>query len=114
MSALEELHTAVGQAADLLGRAPELAQSPEGREAREILVLALDSFAKAERSCLEQQAAPAGLTNDKLLAGVRVLSPLLFQHGLEPMPRDGEKTRQRMADEVNLVRRILEAAQGPR
>ena len=110
LSAIEDLHTAVGQAVELLGRAPELAQSPIGRQAHEILSRALTSFADAERKCLAQHVAPHGVTNEQLLAGARVLSPLLFQHGLEPRVRDGERTRQRMADEVDLVRRILEAA----
>lgn len=110
LSALEVLQTAVGQAADLLSQAPELAQSSEGRKAHEILLRALESFVKTERNCLAQHAVPRGVTNERLLAGARVLSPLLFRHGLEPRPRDGEKTRQRIADEVDLVRRILEAA----
>lgn len=58
---------------------------------------------------------PFEISEEMLLAGARVISPQLFRHGLEPRARDGDNTRQRMTDEIDLVRRILKAAlgQGP-
>lgn len=60
-------------------------------------------------SCHRGLGTPDAITEERLLAAARVLSPLLFKYGLQPQPGWGPKTSQRMADEIDLVRRILEA-----
>lgn len=59
------------------------------------------------------KCAPRGqvpVTDDMVLAAARVMSPYLFAHGLDGLPTDGPRTKERMRKETDLVRRMLEAA----
>lgn len=60
-----------------------------------------------------QPVAQAGAVTDaQVLAAVRVLSPSLFRHGLQPLPHDGANTAAQMRKEADTVRKMLEAANG--
>lgn len=50
------------------------------------------------------------VTDAQVLAAVRVVSPNLFRHGLQPLPHDGANTAAQMRKEADTVRKMLEAA----
>ena len=58
------------------------------------------------------QAQAGAVTDAQVLAAVRVVSPNLFRHGLQPLPHDGANTAARMRKEADTVRKMLEAANG--
>ena len=58
------------------------------------------------------QAQAGAVTDAQVLAAVRVLSPGLFRHGLQPLPNDGANTAAQMRKEADTVRKMLEAALG--
>ena len=55
-------------------------------------------------------AQAGAVTDAQVLAAVRVVSPGLFRHGLQPLPNDGANTAARMRKEADTVRKMLEAA----
>ena len=54
--------------------------------------------------------ASAAPSDAMVLAAARIQSPRLFAHGLEPLPKDGENTAQRMRQETAQIRKMLAAA----
>ena len=52
------------------------------------------------------------LTDEMVLAALRVMSPATFKHGLHPLEKDGPMIRRRMEIETKLVRKMLDAAHG--
>ena len=58
------------------------------------------------------QAQAGAVTDAQVLAAVRVVSPGLFRHGLQPLPNDGANTAAQMRKEADTVRKMLEAANG--
>ena len=58
------------------------------------------------------QAQAGAVTDAQVLAAVRVVSPNLFRHGLQPLPHDGANTAAQMRKEADTVRKMLEAAHG--
>ena len=58
------------------------------------------------------QAQAGAVTDAQVLAAVRVVSPGLFRHGLQPLPNDGANTAAQMRKEADTVRKMLEAAHG--
>ena len=56
------------------------------------------------------QAQAGAVTDAQVLAAVRVVSPGLFRHGLQPLPNDGANTAAQMRKEADTVRKMLEAA----
>ena len=61
---------------------------------------------------LPTQAQAGAVTDAQVLAAVRVVSPSLFRHGLQPLPNDGANTAAQMRKEADTVRKMLEAAHG--
>ena len=61
---------------------------------------------------LPTQAQAGAVTDAQVLAAVRVVSPGLFRHGLQPLPNDGANTAAQMRKEADTVRKMLEAAHG--
>ena len=59
-----------------------------------------------------QPVAREHLTDEMVLAALRVMSPATFKHGLHPLEKDGPMIRQRMEIETKLVRKMLDAAHG--
>ena len=59
-----------------------------------------------------QPVAREPLTDEMVLAALRVMSPATFKHGLHPLEKDGPMIRQRMEIETKLVRKMLDAAHG--
>lgn len=57
-------------------------------------------------------AQAGAVTDAQVLAAVRVVSPNLFRHGLQPLPHDGANTAAQMRKEADTVRKMLEAAHG--
>lgn len=57
-------------------------------------------------------AQAGAVTDAQVLAAVRVASPGLFRHGLQPLPNDGANTAAQMRKEADTVRKMLEAANG--
>ena len=57
-------------------------------------------------------AQAGAVTDAQVLAAVRVVSPGLFRHGLQPLPNDGANTAAQMRKEADTVRKMLEAAHG--
>ena len=58
------------------------------------------------------QPQAVAVTDAQVLAAVRVVSPGLFRHGLQPLPNDGANTAAQMRKEADTVRKMLEAAHG--
>ena len=58
------------------------------------------------------QTQAGAVTDAQVLAAVRVVSPGLFRHGLQPLPNDGANTAAQMRKEADTVRKMLEAAHG--
>jgi len=67
-------------------------------------------MAQAAPKAAPVPAAVAGPSDEMVLAAARVLSPSLFLHGLEPLPKDGPNTALRMRQEAALARCMLDAA----
>ena len=57
-------------------------------------------------------AQAGAVTDAQVLAAVRVVSPGLFRHGLQPLSNDGANTAAQMRKEADTVRKMLEAANG--
>ena len=57
-------------------------------------------------------AQAGAVTDAQVLAAVRVVSPSLFRHGLQPLSNDGANTAAQMRKEADTVRKMLEAANG--
>ena len=72
-------------------------------------VLSMDSALTTPQPTHAQAGA---VTDAQVLAAVRVVSPGLFRHGLQPLPNDGANTAARMRKEADTVRKMLEAANG--
>lgn len=68
------------------------------------------ALAAAPKAAPLAPAAVAGPSDEMVLAAARVLSPSLFLHGLEPLPKDGPNTALRMRQEAALARCMLDAA----
>ena len=58
------------------------------------------------------QTQAGAVTDAQVLAAVRVVSPGLFRHGLQPLPNDGANTAAQMRKEADTVRKMLDAAHG--
>ena len=58
------------------------------------------------------QTQAGAVTDAQVLAAVRVVSPGLFRHGLQPLPNDGANTAAQMRKGADTVRKMLEAAHG--
>ena len=72
-------------------------------------VLSMDSALTTPQPTHAQAGA---VTDAQVLAAVRVVSPNLFRHGLQPLPHDGANTAAQMRKEADTARKILEAANG--
>ena len=55
-------------------------------------------------------AQAVAVTDAQVLAAVRVMSPGLFRHGLQPLPNDGANTAAQMRKEADTARKMLDAA----
>ena len=59
---------------------------------------------------LPTHAQAGAVTDAQVLAAVRVVSPGLFRHGLQPLPNDGANTAAQMRKEADTARKMLDAA----
>ena len=71
-------------------------------------------YVRADLATTPQPTQPqaGAVTDAQVLAAVRVVSPNLFRHGLQPLPHDGANTAAQMRKEADTVRKMLEAAHG--
>ena len=56
------------------------------------------------------QPQAGAVTDAQVLAAVRVVSPGLIRHGLQPLPNDGANTAAQMRKEADTARTMLDAA----